>query len=193
MKNLSDEGLIVLFAQGKNEAFDVLLARHQSKLLSYICMFVQDRDQAEDIFQDTFMKVIVTIKSGRYHENGKFLGYLYRIAHNLMIDYFRQEQNSLCVSDGEKDFDIFNNKHLCDPSLEEVMSREQIYHDVRRLIKYLPDSQREIIFMRYYRGMSFKEIAQVKKMSINTALGRMRYAILNIRKMAEEHNISLAV
>ncbi len=193
MKNLSDESLIALFAQGNNEAFDVLLNRHQSKLLSYIYVIVQNRDLAEDIFQDTFMKVIVTIKSGRYHENGKFLGFLFRIAHNLIVDFFRQEQSALCILEGERNYDIFNNKNLSEPSLEESISKEQILHDVRRLIKFLPDNQKEVILMRYYKGMSFKEIAEATQVSINTALGRMRYAILNIRKMAEEHNISLAV
>jgi len=193
MKNLSDESLIALFAQGNNEAFDVLLNRHQSKLLSYIYVIVQNRDLAEDIFQDTFMKVIVTIKSGRYHEDGKFLGFLFRIAHNLIIDFFRQEQSSLYVLEGERNFDLFNNKNLSEPSLEESMNKEQVLHDVRRLIKFLPENQKEVIFMRYYKGMSFKEIAEATQVSINTALGRMRYAILNIRKMAEEHNISLAV
>jgi RNA polymerase sigma-70 factor (ECF subfamily) len=193
MRNLSDESLVALFAQGKDEAFDVLLERYQSKLLSYIMLVVQDRDAAEDIFQDTFTKVIVTIKSGRYHESGRFIGFLFRIAHNRIIDSFRQEQSSPCISEGERDYDIFNNRQLADAPYEEMLAARQVQRDIRRLIMALPDNQREVVIMRYYKDMSFKEIAEVTHVSINTALGRMRYAILNIRKMAQEHNIALAV
>jgi RNA polymerase sigma-70 factor (ECF subfamily) len=193
MRNLSDESLVALFAQGNDEAFDVLLERYQSKLLSYILLIVQNQDVADDIFQDTFTKVIVTIKDGRYHESGRFLGFLFRIAHNRIIDHFRQEQSSPCVSEGERDYDLFNNRNLCDPSHEDMLFARQVRKDVRRLIMFLPEQQREVVIMRYYKNMSFKEIAEVTNVSINTALGRMRYAIQNIRKMAQEHNIALAV
>ncbi len=156
-------------------------------------LVVQDRDAAEDIFQDTFTKVIVTIKSGRYHESGRFIGFLFRIAHNRIIDSFRQEQSSPCISEGERDYDIFNNRQLADAPYEEMLAARQVQRDIRRLIMALPDNQREVVIMRYYKDMSFKEIAEVTHVSINTALGRMRYAILNIRKMAQEHNIALAV
>lgn len=193
MKNLSDERLISLFAQGQNEAFDELLNRYKSKLYSYIYMNVQNRELAEDFFQDTFTKVIVTIKSGRYNETGRFVGFLFRIARNRIIDFFRQEQNNPYINNGDTEYDIFNNKDLCDPSFEDVMSGNQIAQDIRRLVRFLPESQREVIIMRFYKEMSFKEIAEAKGISINTALGRVRYAILNIRKMAEEHQISLVV
>ncbi len=191
MKNLSDDNLVALYAGGRNEAFDELLNRYKDKLYTYIYLVVQNREMAEDIFQDTFTRVIVTIKQGRYNEKGRFLGLLFRVAHNLMVDLFRQEQYVQFVSPTEAGYDIFNDRDLCDPSFEEQMSRQQIHRDVRRLIRYLPSQQREIIVMRYYQGMSFKEIADIKQISINTALGRVRYAILNMRKIAEEHHISL--
>lgn len=193
MKNLSDEALVCLFAQGKNEAFDELLYRHQKKLFGYIMMFVHNREVAEDIFQDTFTKVIMTIKSGRYHESGRFMAYLTRIAHNQIIDLFRVEQNNQIVGESDVEYDIFNNKELSEGSREEEISTLQIAGDLRRLIAFLPENQREVIIMRYYQDMSFKEIADATGVSINTALGRMRYAIINIRKMAADHNIALAV
>ncbi len=192
MKNLSDDRLVQLYEQGKNEAFDELLYRYKEKLYTYIYMIVQNRELAEDIFQDTFTRVIVNIKQGRYNEKGRFLGFLFRVAHNLIVDLYRQEQYAQFVNPSEAGYDIFNNKDLCDPSFEDQMTDLQIRQDVRRLINYLPNSQREIIMMRYYKGMSFKEIADVKQISINTALGRVRYAILNMRKIAEQHNIILA-
>ena len=192
MKNLSDDRLVQLYEQGKNEAFDELLYRYKEKLYTYIYMIVQNRELAEDIFQDTFTRVIVNIKQGRYNEKGRFLGFLFRVAHNLIVDLYRQEQYAQFVNPSEAGYDIFNNKDLCDPSFEDQMTDLQIKQDVRRLISYLPNSQREIIMMRYYKGMSFKEIADVKQISINTALGRVRYAILNMRKIAEQHNIILA-
>lgn len=192
MKNLSDDALIALYAQGKNEAFDELLNRYKEKLYTYIFMIVQNREQAEDIFQDTFTKVIITIKQHRYNEKGRFLGFLFRVAHNLIVDIYRQEQNAQFINPTEAGYDIFNDKNLCDPSLEEKMTNDQICLDVRRLIRFLPENQQEIIVMRFYKGLSFKEIADIKNISINTALGRVRYAILNMRKMAEQHNIALA-
>lgn len=191
MKNLTDEALVTLFAEGQNEAFDELLRRYKDKLYTYIYMVVQNREQAEDIFQDTFTKVIVTIKQKRYTDSGRFMGYLIRVAHNIIVDAYRQEQNAQFISPTEAGYDIFNDKTLTDPSLEEKLTSDQILCDVRRLVKFLPEPQQEIILMRYYKGMSFKEIADLKKISINTALGRVRYAILNMRRMAEEHHISL--
>jgi len=191
MKNLTDDRLISLYEQGKNEAFDELLNRYKEKLYTYIYMIVQNRELAEDVFQDTFTKVIVTIKQRRYNEKGRFLGFLFRVAHNLIVDIYRQEQYAQFVNPTDAGYDIFNDKDLCDPSLEDQMTDQQIKQDVRRLIHYLPDNQQEIILMRFYKGMSFKEIADIKNISINTALGRVRYAILNMRKMAEQHNISL--
>ena len=193
MKNLSDEALIAKFAQGENEAFDELLNRYKNKLFSYILTIVKNRDTADDIFQDTFTKVIVTIKAGQYSESGRFVGYLFRLAHNNVIDHFRRQQNDLAVHEGNVDYDLFNNTELADPSLEEVLSSEQVKRDIRRLIRYLPEDQKKIIRQRYYLDMSFKEIAELEGISINTALGRVRYAIINMRKMADKYNISLAV
>lgn len=192
MKNLTDDNLIALYSEGTNEAFDELLNRYKEKLYAYIYMVVQNREMAEDIFQDTFTKVIVTIKQKRYNEKGRFLGFLFRVAHNLIVDIYRQEQNAQFVNPSEAGYDIFNDQEFCDPSLEEQLTNDQIRQDVRRLVRFLPDPQQEIIVMRFYKGMSFKEIADTKNISINTALGRVRYAILNMRKMAEQHNIALA-
>lgn len=192
MKNLTDDALIALYSEGRNEAFDELLNRYKEKLYAYIYMIVQNREMAEDIFQDTFTKVIVTIKQNRYNEKGRFLGFLFRVAHNLIVDIYRQEQNAQFINPSEAGYDIFNDQEFSAPSLEEQLTSDQIRQDVRRLVRFLPDSQQEIIVMRFYKGMSFKEIADIKNISINTALGRVRYAILNMRKMAEQHNIALA-
>ncbi len=193
MKNLSDEALIAKFAQGANEAFDELLNRYKNKLFSYILTIVKNRDIADDIFQETFTKVIITIKSGQYAESGRFVGYLFRLAHNDVIDHFRRQQNDLSVHEGDVEYDLFNNAELADPSLEQVLSSREVKRDIRRLIKYLPEDQKKIVYQRYYLDMPFKEIAALEGISINTALGRIRYAIINMRKMAEKYNISLAV
>ncbi len=193
MKNLSDDMLIKLFSEGQNEAFDELLDRYKDKLYNYIFMVVQNREVAEDIFQDTFTRVIVTLKSKRYNEKGRFQGFLFRLAHNLIVDIYRQEQNAQFISPTDAGYDIFNDKDLCDQSLEDRVSYDQVLRDVRRLIKFLPENQQEIIRMRFYEEMSFKDIADKLQISINTALGRVRYAIINMRNMAAEHNISLAV
>jgi RNA polymerase sigma-70 factor (ECF subfamily) len=192
LKTMSDEELVVLYAKGNNSAFDVLLNRHKSSVHSYIYYIVHDRDLTEDIFQETFMKVIMTIKQGRYTENGKFKAWIMRIAHNLVIDNFRQERNENSISNDEVDTDLFNDVRLCDGTVEDQMVQEQVFADVRKMVKHLPDNQREVLEMRYYRDMSFKEIADITGVSINTALGRMRYAILNMRRMAEENQIELS-
>lgn len=199
MKNLSDEQLIVRFAQGENEAFDELLNRYKNSLYNYINSIIQNRDLAEDIFQDTFTKVIIKIRSGQYQESGRFSSYLFRIAHNKIISIYRQEQTVSQINESDVEYDLFSNKEICDsfdeviPSLEESMCHNQILNDIRRMIHFLPENQKEIILMRFYKDMSFKEIADILNISINTALGRIRYALINMRKLAEEHNISLAV
>lgn len=193
MKNLSDDVLITLFSEGQNEAFDELLRRYKDKLYNYIYMIVQNREVAEDVFQDTFTRVIVTIKSKRYNEKGRFQGFLFRLAHNLIVDIYRQEQTAQFINPTEAGYDIFNDKELCDQPLEDRVSYEQVLRDVRRLIHFLPENQQEIIRMRFYEDMSFKDIADALQISINTALGRVRYAIINMRNMAAEHNISLAI
>jgi RNA polymerase sigma-70 factor (ECF subfamily) len=183
----------VLYANGTNPAFDVLLNRYKSSVHSYIYYIVHDRDLTEDIFQETFVKVIITIQQGRYTENGKFKAWIMRIAHNLIIDNFRQERNENSISNDEVDVDLFNDIRLCDKTVEDEMVQEQVFADVKKMIKHLPDNQREVLEMRYYQDMSFKEIADITGVSINTALGRMRYAILNLRRMAEENQIELSL
>jgi RNA polymerase sigma-70 factor (ECF subfamily) len=193
LKKMTDEQLVVNYSKGNNSAFDILLERHKQNVFNYIFFIVKDKDLADDIFQDTFIKAIVNIKQGRYTENGKFRAWISRIAHNLIIDHFRQEKNENTVSNDDAPIDLLNNPSLCDETVEDRLIFDQITSDVRKLVTYLPESQREVLEMRYYQDMSFKEIAEQTGVSINTALGRMRYAILNVRKMAEENNMVLAM
>lgn len=193
LNSLPDECLVAEYAAGNNEAFDVLLKRHQSRIFSYIYSIVKDRDLSDDIFQETFIKAIMTIRQGRYAETGRFGSWLSRIAHNLIIDTFRQAKAENTVSADAGETDVLNRRELCEGTIEDRMVSSQITTDVRRIIAALPESQREVLEMRYYRDMSFKEIAEATNVSINTALGRMRYAILNMRRMAERHNIALAM
>lgn len=190
---MTDEQLVSLYAEGKNEAFDVLIERHKGKLYTYIYHTVKDADIANDIFQETFVKAIMTINQGRYVENGKFSAWISRIAHNLVIDMFRQEKSENLQSCDLEDVDILNRKELSEETIEDEMVMRQIHSDIRRIIKALPANQQEVLLMRYYKSMSFKEIADATNVSINTALGRMRYAILNMRRIAEENNITLTI
>ncbi len=193
MLKLTDEQLVAAYSQGDNKAFDTLLSRYETKLFGYIMQFVKNRDLANDIFQETFVKAIMMIKQGRYVETGKFSAWLTRIAHNLVIDSFRQGKTENAVSNDEDSVDILNRRELCDGNIEDFMISNDITADVRRIIMALPASQREVLIMRFYRNMSFKEIADATNVSINTALGRMRYAILNMRRIANEHDIALSV
>ena len=188
--NAADETLVALYAQGNNEAFDILLNRYKDRLYAYIYYTVRNEELAEDIFQETFTKAIVTIQQGRYNENGKFPAWLTRIAHNLIIDCFRQEK---LVSCDEEERNLLNNIRLSEGTVEAEIVNHQILSDVRRLMKHLPDEQREVVHMRFYQDLSFKEIAEMTGVSINTSLGRMRYAILNLRRMAEKHGIVLTM
>ncbi|MDR2953771.1 MAG: sigma-70 family RNA polymerase sigma factor [Prevotella sp.] len=190
---MTDEQLVKDYSNGNNLAFDILLNRHKQNVYNYIYFIVRNKELSEDIFQETFIKAIITIKQGRYTENGKFRAWISRIAHNLIIDHFRQEKNENTVSNDEAPIDLLNNPALCDGTIEDQMISMQITSDIRKLISYLPDSQKEVLEMRYYQDLSFKEIADITGVSINTALGRMRYAILNIRRMAEENNIVLTM
>ena len=191
--NATDETLVALYAQGNNEAFDILLNRYKDRLYAYIYYTVRNEELAEDIFQETFTKAIVTIQQGRYNENGKFPAWLTRIAHNLIIDCFRQEKQENLVSCDEEERNLLNNIRLSEGTVESEIGNHQILSDVRRLIKHLPDEQREVVHMRFYQDLSFKEIAEMTGVSINTSLGRMRYAILNLRRMAEKYGIALTV
>jgi RNA polymerase sigma-70 factor (ECF subfamily) len=191
LRKMTDEQLVVAYAEGSNSAFDILLNRHRTNVYSYIYFIVRNRELTEDIFQETFVKAIVTIKQGRYTETGKFRAWISRIAHNLIIDNFRQEKNEQTISNDDCEVDLFNNSKLSDGTIEDMMVQEQILSDVKKLIEFLPDNQKEVLILRYYQDLSFKEIADITGVSINTALGRMRYAILNMRRMAEEKKMIL--
>lgn len=193
MRNLTDDNLVTLYLEGNNNAFDVLLERYKDRLYYYIYFIVRSREVAEDIFQETFVKAIVTLQQGRYQPDGKFAAWITRIAHNLVIDQFRQERGENVISNDESEVDLLNNAALSEGTIEAQMVNDQVLKDVRRLIDELPDCQREVVFMRYYQNLSFKDIADITGVSINTALGRMRYAILNMRRIAVEKNVSLAL
>lgn len=190
---LSDEQLVKNYANGDSDAFDTLLARYQQKIYSYILFLVHDNEVADDLFQETFMKAIVTIRQGRYVESGRFSAWLTRIAHNLVIDKYRQDRNSNVISNDASDADLFNDASLSDITVEMKMITEQSLTDVGRLLKKLPDNQKEVLYMRFYQDLSFKEIADATGVSINTALGRMRYGLINLRKMVSERGIVLEV
>lgn len=190
---LTDEQLVAAYAKGVNQAFDTLLARHQDSVYAYIFKFVKNPDIADDIFQETFMKVISTIRQNRYTESGKFKAWVIRVARNLIIDFFRQEKSDSCLSIDRDDVDVLNRKSLSDPNIEDKIVSNQILADVKKLMKALPETQRQVLEMRFYLDMSFKEIAEATGVSINTALGRMRYALIHIRKLASENHIELTV
>ncbi|NVJ88387.1 MAG: sigma-70 family RNA polymerase sigma factor [Flavobacteriaceae bacterium] len=187
---IPDSNLVANYTKGDESALAILINRHQQRLFSFIYNKVQDKDITEDIFQDTFIKVIRTLKKGNYNEEGKFLPWVMRIAHNLVIDYFRKN-NRMPTFQNTDEFDIFS--ILKDGSLnaEKQLIQEQIFSDVRELINELPEEQKEVLLMRMYKDMSFKEISENTGVSINTALGRMRYALINMRKLIEKHNIIL--
>ncbi|MCX4311718.1 MAG: sigma-70 family RNA polymerase sigma factor [Muribaculaceae bacterium] len=187
----TDEQLVAAYANGNNEAFDALLNRHQTQVFSYIMRIVRNRDLANDIFQETFVKAITTIRQGRYTDAGKFGAWVNRIAHNLVIDFYRQEKSENTTSTDEGEMDILNRADLSEGTVEDVIVNEQIRKDVRRIIRELPKTQRDVLVMRYYRNLSFKQIADMTGVSINTALGRMRYALINMRRIAKERNIAL--
>ena len=190
---MADDVLVTLYLNGNNGAFDVLLNRHKDRLFNYIFFIVRSRELAEDLFQETFVKVIVTLQQGRYVNDGKFSAWITRIAHNLVIDQFRVERNENLISNDETEFDLLNDARLSEGTVENRMVNEQVLRDVRALIDELPDCQREVVFMRYYQDLSFKDIADITGVSINTALGRMRYAVLNMRRIAAEKNVSLVL
>ena len=190
---IPDEQLVKANADGDNEAFDALLRRHQDKVFNYILRIIKNEDVANDIFQETFVKAILTIKQGRYTENGKFPAWISRIAHNLIIDYYRQEKSENVQSTDLEDINVLNRKDLCEATIEDIIVADQIRSDVKYLIRLLPDLQKEVLNMRYYQGLSFKEIAELTGVSINTALGRMRYAIINLRRIAAEKDIALTI
>ena len=187
---LKDSQLVSGYIKGEESYLGVLIKRHESKLYSYIISKVRDADLANDIFQDTFFKVINTLKSGRYNEEGKFLPWVMRIAHNLVIDHFRRLKRMPTISPSAE-FDVFEIIGNNEPTIENSMIRTQIEEDLRNIIEHLPEDQKEVLKLRHYSKMSFKEIAEYTDVSINTALGRMRYALINLRKLIEKNNVSL--
>ena len=189
---LTDEQLVSAYAAGDNNAFDQLLKRHKARLFNFILSMVKDSDLADDIFQETFVKAIVTIRQGRYNDQGKFIARIYRIARNLIIDSYRQDkvENQLSTDD-ENGVNLLNRSEFSEGTVEDTLIGMQIEEDLRALVTELPESQRQVVDMRFYQNLSFKEIAALTGVSINTALGRMRYAILNLRRMARERSVSL--
>ena len=190
VKKLNDKELINLYLDGDEKAFEVLLTRHKEKIYTSIYLFVKDHELAEDIFQEVFIKIIDTLRRGKYNHEGKFLQWAMRISYNLCVDYFRRSKRRTKVSPSET-FDIFDVLEVKDDNMETTMIKTQTYNRVRELVDMLPPEQREVVILRHYADMSFKEIASLTRVSINTALGRMRYALINIRKLVEEHHIKL--
>jgi RNA polymerase sigma factor (sigma-70 family) len=189
----SDYELIMRFIKGEESCFEDLIHRHKNKVFAYISLYIRDQALAEDIFQDTFLKVIQSVKSGRYYDNGKFVSWVMRIAHNLIIDHFRRQKQMNTISNDDYESDIFNSKKFAENNIEDSMIKRQVQKDVRRMIAQLPDDQKEVVILRHYAGLSFKEIADITDVSINTALGRMRYALINLRKIMDEKKISLTL
>lgn len=192
LHEMTDEELAMSYVEGNNRAFDLLLQRTQQKLFSYIMFVVRDRDVADDIFQETFVKVVVRLQERRYVSTGKFCAWTVRIAHNIIMDWYRdQQQMHLVDRPGDNDLSNLRADGIFGISKESLYVNTQVMTDVRRLMDQLPAPQREVVFMRYYQDLSFKEIAETTGVSINTSLGRMRYAILNLRRMAKAHGVEL--
>ena len=191
---MTDEALALLYVKGNNSAFDELLSRTQSKLFTYIMFVVHDHDVADDIFQETFVKAIIKLQNGQYTDSGKFSFWLTRIAHNAIMDWYRQQQSRhIMEPNAENDLQNLSMASVLDTFRESELVNEQVLADVKRMMEALPAPQREVVYMRYYQQLSFKEIAAITGVSINTSLGRMRYALLNMRRMAKENKIELAM
>ena len=193
---IDDHELVKLYTNGDESALETLINRHKRRLFTYIFMIVKNRELAEDIFQDTFLKVVGTLKKGHYNEEGKFLPWVQRIAHNLIIDHFRKDNRMPTISGGTnedgEEYSIFDIIKLREGNTEDKIVKRQVHKDLRLLVNMLPMEQKEVLMMRHYFDMSFKEISEQTNVSINTALGRMRYALINLRKLAQENNISLS-
>ncbi len=188
---LSDKNLLNQYLSGDKSAISSLIERHSRRVRDYINMMVKDRDVADDIFQETFIKAVRVIDEGRYTDNGKFLSWILRIAHNQVIDHFRAQRQDKMVSETDAGYDVLGTLRLSERTVEDAMVSDQIERDVRALVELLPEEQREVVMMRYFAGLSFKDIAEQTDVSINTALGRMRYALINLRRMIKEKNIVL--
>jgi len=194
LKTMSDEQLALAYIDGNNRAFDELLSRNQDKIFTYIMYVVKDEDLANDLFQETFLKVITKLQNGQYSDTGKFSWWLTRIAHNVVIDHFRAQKSSKIV-EAPKDNDLSNLRSdaVQNLSRESELNNEQVMEDIKRLVEALPESQRDVVNMRFFQELSFKEIAEQTNVSINTSLGRMRYALINLRKLTRQYGVSLTV
>ena len=192
LNRLSDYELLNNYISGNEISINILLDRHRKRIFDYIYMMVKNQDVADDIFPETLIKVVRFVREGRYTENGKFLSWVLRIAHNQVIDYFRQKKQRNNISEGDAGYDLLNHPKFSDRTVEERLITDQIEADVRKLIDFLPSEQKEVVLMRYYMGLSFKEIAEQTNVSINTALGRMRYALINLRKLIDENRLTLS-
>ena len=194
LNEMTNEQLALSYVNGNNQAFDLLLSRNQSKLFSYILFVVHDQDLANDIFQETFVKVITKLQERKYVDSGKFSAWIMRIAHNVIMDWYRDNRaQNIVEATEDNDLSNINSNNCLDYNIEDRYINEQVLRDVKKMMNLLPPTQREIVFMRFYQEMSFKEIAETTGVSINTALGRMRYAILNLRRMAKKSKMSLEV
>lgn len=191
MEAIGEHRLICEFLEGKPSSLQELIERHQTRLYSYIFVMVKDKQLADDLFQDTFVKVINTIKSGNYNDEGKFIQWVMRIAHNLVIDHFRKQKKLNFVEVTNDQYNLMDTLKVTDPSIEDILVTEQIHKDIQLLLGHLPEEQKEVLYLRCYSGLSFKDIAEQTEVSINTALGRMRYALINLRKLIKEKNIIL--
>jgi RNA polymerase sigma-70 factor (ECF subfamily) len=191
--NPTDFELVQQFTSGNQQAIEVLIRRHHKRVFGYILLLVKNTAIAEDIFQDTFVKVIKSLQDGRYADNGRFVSWVMRISHNLIIDHFRKEKQMKMISKDSGSVDVFNSPRFSEKNVEEDMVYDQVLTDVRALVELLPEEQKEVVLLRHYAGLSFKEIAEQTNVSINTALGRMRYALINIRKIMQENNLSLTI
>jgi RNA polymerase sigma factor (sigma-70 family) len=190
-RELNDQELVQAYIKGDQSAIESLISKHLSKVYTYILLTIKNQQLAEDLFQETFIKVIQSLRGGKYKDNGRFLSWVIRIAHNLIIDHFRKEKQMNSVSNDDTEVDLFNSKKLSDKNIEEVIVSSQIRAELRGLINELPTDQREVVLLRHYGELSFKEIADQTNVSINTALGRMRYALINLRKLIKEKDLSL--
>lgn len=190
---LNDQELVQAYISGDQSAIETLITRHRAKVYTYILLTIKNQQLAEDLFQETFIKVIQSLRAGKYKDNGRFLSWVIRIGHNLIIDHFRKEKQMNSVSNDDTEVDLFNSKKFSDKNIEEIIVSSQIRSELRSLINELPSDQREVVLLRHYGELSFKEIADQTGVSINTALGRMRYALINLRKMINDRKLSLTV
>ena len=193
LPEISDNELVNQFIAGNQQAVEQLIKRHKRKVFTYILIIVRNRELAEDLFQETFLKVFKSLREGKYTDDGRFLGWVMRIAHNLIIDNVRKEKRLKTVSRDDYEYDIFNQRKYSDYHSEQVVVRSEVESDVRRLVEELPDVQKQVVIMRHFMDMSFKEIAEETGVSINTALGRMRYALINMRRIIDEKQMNLVI